>query len=304
MASTLGPRMGSLERRRIRQDWLLLAPQLILFIGLTLVPFIIALPVLFTDRLSFQDTGVDNIGLANFTRIFNDPNIQAEYFPALWRTVRFVALNYVMVFAFGLSLALLIFEVGFTGWFFTIVYLPMMLSGLATGYIAEMLFSRSTGTVNLMLREWFGLASPIDIKLPEGTTVLLPILIGWRYAGFNVAIFLAGLLAIPTDTIEAARVDGASYWQRLWKVYFPQMIPAFIIATIFCLIGSFGVFDELIALNALSSNNEAKLLSVMFFTYAFQSQRLALGLVLTLQTFVPLVVIALLLQQLQRRLQY
>ncbi len=304
MARTLGIRTRGLERKRMAQDWLLIAPQLILFVGLTLVPFLVALPVLFTDRLSFQDIAVDQIGFANFTRLFNDPNIQSEYFPALWRTVRFVALNYVMVFVFGLSLALLIYEAGFTGWFFTIVYLPMMLSGLATGYIAEMLFSRSTGTVNLMLREWFNIASPIDIKLPEGTTVLLPILIGWRYAGFNVAIFLSGLLAIPSDTIEAARVDGASYWQRLTKVYFPQMLPAFIIATIFCLIGSFGVFDELIALNALSSNNEAKLLSVTFFTYAFQSQRLALGLVLTLQTFLPLVVIAFLLQRLQKRLQY
>jgi ABC-type sugar transport system permease subunit len=303
MARTLS-RPNILERRRIRQDWLLIAPQLILYVGLTLVPFLVAVPVLFTDRLSFIDTGVDYIGTANFTRLFTDANVQAEYWPALWRTVRFVALNYVMVFVFGLSLALLIYEVGFQGWFFTIVYLPMMASGLATGYLAEMLFSRSTGTVNLMLREWFSITSPIDIKLPEGTTVLLPILIGWKYAGFNVALFLSGLLSIPTDTIEAARVDGASYWQRLTKIYFPQMLPSFIIATIFCLIGSFGVFDELIPLNALSSNNEAKLLSVVFFSYAFQSQRLALGLVLTLQTFLPLVILAVLLQRWQRRLQY
>jgi ABC-type sugar transport system permease subunit len=209
-----------------------------------------------------------------------------------------------MVYVFGLTLALLIYEIGFEGWFFTIVYLPMMVSGLAMGYMATMLFAKSTGTVNLMLSEWFGVKNLIDIQNPTGTAIILPIMIGWRYAGFNVAIFLAGLLAIPVETIEAAVVDGASYWQRLWRVYFPQMLPAFIIATIFCLIGSFGVFDELIPLGALSSNNEAKLLSVLFFTYAFTSQRLALGLTLTLQTFLPLVIIALLLQRLQRRLQY
>lgn len=304
MSSTVSRRNRSLEQRRIRQDWLLLAPQLILYIGLTLLPFIVAAPVLFTDRLHFQDTGVDFVGLANFTRLFTDPNIAKEYWPALQRTLTFVALNYLMVYVFGLSFALLIYEVGFSSWFFTIVYLPMMASGLATGYIAVMLFSQSTGTVNLMLREWFGITSGIDIQLPAGTTVLMPIMIGWKYAGFNVAIFLSGLLGIPTDTIEASRVDGTSYVQRLFRVYFPQMIPSFIIATIFCLIGSFGVFEELIPLGALSSNSEAKLLSIMFFTYAFQSQRLALGLVLTLQTFLPLVVLALVLQRLQRRLQY
>jgi ABC-type sugar transport system permease subunit len=294
----------TLRRRRMIGDYLLLAPQLLLYVGLTLLPFVVALPVLFTDRLAFNDTGVEGIGWANFTRLFTDPNIQQEYFPALRRTLTFVTLNYAMVYIFGLTIALLIYEVGFNSWFFTVVYLPMMVSGLATGYMATMLFARSTGTVNLMLQEWFGLVEAIDIQLPTGTTLILPIMIGWKYAGFNVAIFLSGLLSIPSETIEAATVDGASYWQRLWRVYFPQMIPSFIIATIFCLIGSFGVFEELIPLGALSSNNEARLLSVIFFNYAFTSQRLALGLVLTLQTFLPLVVVALLLQRLQRRLQY
>lgn len=298
------PSMSKLKRRRMIGDYLLLAPQFILYVGLTLLPFVIAIPVLFTDRLSFQDTGVQAAGWSNFLRIFADPNVQQEFFPSLQRTLLFVTTNYLMVYVFGLTLALLIYEIGFQGWFFTIVYLPMMVSGLATGYMATMLFSRSTGTVNLMLSEWFNVQNVIDIQQPAGTAIILPILIGWKYAGFNVAIFLAGLLAIPTDTIEAATVDGASYWQRLRYVYFPQMIPAFIIATIFCLIGSFGVFDELIPLGALSSNNEARLLSVLFFTYAFISQRLALGLTLTLQTFLPLVVIALLLQRLQRKLQY
>ncbi len=295
---------GNLQRRRILSDYLLLAPQLICYIGLTILPFFIAIPVLFTDRLAFNDTGVEAIGLGNFARLFTDPNIQQEYFPALQRTLTFVSLNYLMVYLFGLTLALLIYEVGFNSWFFTIVYLPMMASGLATGYMATMLFSRSTGTVNLMLDAWFGWKEAIDIQLPSGTTVILPIMIGWKYAGFNAAIFLSGLLGIPHETIEAATVDGANYWQRLWRVYFPQMMPAFIIATIFCLIGSFGVFDELIPLGALSSNNEARLLSVVFFNYAFTSNRLALGLVLTLQTFLPLVLVALMLQRLQRRLQY
>jgi multiple sugar transport system permease protein len=302
--ATRQPRPYTLQRRRILGDYLLLAPQLILYIGLTLLPFVVAIPVLFTDRLAFNDTGVEAIGLGNFTRLLSDPNIQREYFPALGRTLTFVTLNYLMVYVFGLTLALLIYEIGFNSWFFTIVYLPMMVSGLATGYMATMLFARSTGTVNLMLQEWFNVGWEIDIQRPTGTTVLLPILIGWKYAGFNVAIFLSGLLGIPHETIEAATVDGASYWQRLWRVYFPQMIPAFIIATIFCLIGSFGVFDELIPLGALSSNNEARLLSVIFFNYAFTSQRLALGLTLTLQTFLPLVLIALALQRLQRKLQY
>ncbi len=296
-------RMSKHKRRRIAGDYMFLAPQLLLYVGLTLIPFVVALPLLLTDRIDFQDARSTYIGLNNFARVVSDQSVREEYWPALWRTARFTILNYAMVYVFGLSLALLIYEIGFRGGFFTIVYLPMMVSGLATGYMAEMLFSRSSGTINLILRD-LGMGTPIDIKLPAGTTVILPILVGWKYAGFNLAIFLAGLLSIPAETVEAAIVDGASYWQRLTRVLFPQMAPSFIIATVFCMIGSFGVFDELMALGATFGNQEARFLSVMFFIYAFYAKRLALGMTLALETFLPLTILAFLLQRLQRYLQY
>jgi ABC-type sugar transport system permease subunit len=262
-------------------------------------------PILFTDRLSFFDNTVDYVGLDNFKQIFIEAsNTAKDFWPALERTVRFTLLNYVMVYVFGLTLALLMYQVGFRGGFFTVIYLPMMLSGLATGFMTTMLFSRATGTVNLLLLELGWIQNPIDLKLPTGTTVILPILVGWKYAGFNLAIFLSGLMSIPTETIEAAIVDGASYWRRLIHVYFPQMIPSFIIATIFCLIGSFGIFDELIAMGALYGNQQALFLSILFFSYGFSQERLALGMALAMEVGIPLVILGALLQRLQKRLQY
>jgi multiple sugar transport system permease protein len=296
--------LSKLERRRILRNWALIAPQFILFVTLTLIPLFIAIPFLFTDISQFNDPKINPVGLRNFTALFTDPSVQADYLPALQRTLIFVTLNYMTVYIFGLSLALLLYEVGFSGGFFTVVYLPLMVSGLAVGYMAVMLFSRETGTANQLLQELGLLKEPIDIFSAEGTTIILPLLVGWRYAGYNMAIFLAGLLSIPKETIEAAIVDGASYWQRLWKVYFPQMIPSFILATTMCLIGSFAVFDELVAMGALYVNPEAKLLSVLFFTYGFQIERLGLGMTLAVITFVPLVFVGVALQRLQRRLQY
>ncbi|MCJ7658429.1 MAG: sugar ABC transporter permease [Anaerolineales bacterium] len=297
-------KLSKLERRRILRNWALIAPQFILFVTLTLIPLFVAIPFLFTDISQFNDPKINPVGLRNFTALFTDASVQADYLPALQRTLIFVTLNYMTVYIFGLSLALLLYEVGFSGGFFTVVYLPLMVSGLAVGYMAVMLFSRETGTANQLLLELGLLKKPIDIFSAEGTTFILPLLVGWRYAGYNMAIFLAGLLAIPKETIEAAIVDGASYWQRLWKVYFPQMIPSFILATTMCLIGSFAVFDELVALGALYVNPEAKLLSVLFFTYGFQVERLGMGMTLAVITFVPLVFVGVALQRLQRRLQY
>jgi ABC-type sugar transport system permease subunit len=294
--------MSILQRRRILADWCFIAPQLILFVGLTIVPFFIAIPILFTDMSRFGDPQVSWVGFRNFTALFTNPSIQRDYLPALKRTLVFVMLNYTTVYLFGLSLALLMYEVGFRGGFFTIIYLPLMISGLGIGYTAVMLFSRTSGTANLLLLEMGLLKKPIDIYSPEGTMFILPVLVGWRYAGYNMAIFLSGLLGIPKETIEASIVDGASYWNRLGRVYFPQMIPSFIIATTMCLIGSFSVFDELVAMGALYYNPEAKLLSVLFFMYGFQVERLAQGMTLAVETFLPLVILGVALQRLQRRL--
>lgn len=303
-AKTQSKKMSNLERQRILRNWALIAPQFILFVTLTLIPLFVAIPFLFTDISQFNDPKINPVGLRNFTALFTDASVQADYLPALQRTLIFVTLNYMTVYIFGLSLALLLYEVGFSGGFFTVVYLPLMVSGLAVGYMAVMLFSRETGTANQLLQELGLLKEPIDIFSAEGTTIILPLLVGWRYAGYNMAIFLAGLLSIPKETIEAAIVDGASYWQRLWKVYFPQMIPSFILATTMCLIGSFAVFDELVAMGALYVNPEAKLLSVLFFTYGFQIERLGMGMTLAVITFVPLIFVGVALQRLQRRMQY
>lgn len=296
--------MSARERQRVRRDWIFIAPQLTIFVLLTIVPFLVAIPILFTDMSQFNDPQINSVGWRNFTAIFNNPVVQRDYFPALRRTLIFVALNYATVYILGLSLALLMYEVGFRGGFFTVVYLPLMVSGLAVGYMAVMLFSQETGTANLLLMEMGVLKKPIDIFSAEGTALILPALVGWRYAGYNMAIFLAGLLAIPKGTIEASVVDGASYLQRLWHVYFPQMLPSFILATTMCLIGSFAVFDELVAMGALYVNPEAKLLSVLFFTYGFQVERLALGMTMAVETFLPLVILGVVLQRLQRRTQY
>lgn len=296
-------KLSKLERRRIVGDWGFILPQLILFIFLTIVPFFVAIPILFTDMSQFNDPQPNYVGLRNFTALFTDPSVQRDYIPAFRRTIIFVVLNYTTVYIFGLSLALLMYEVGFRGGFFTVVYLPLMVSGLAVGYMAVMLFSRETGTANLLLLRLGIINEGIDIFSAEGTAFILPLLVGWRYAGYNMAIFLAGLLAIPNETIEASIVDGTNYWQRLTQVYFPQMWPSFILATTMCLIGSFAVFDELVAMGALYVNPEAKLLSILFFTYGFQVERLAMGMTLAVISFLPLVLIGISLQRLQRRTQ-
>jgi ABC-type sugar transport system permease subunit len=302
-------RFSTIEGRRTLWELAFVAPQLILYIGLTIIPLLISIPIIFTDRVSFSDLYPDFVGLHNFASIWQPPLVE-QFLPSLSRTVLLMLANYVMVFVFGLTLALLMYEGQFRGIFFTIIYMPYMLSGLGAGMLLIMLFSRDQGSINLLLLELGLISQPFDIKNPETTAYALPLILGWRYAGFNMALFLAGLLTIPPETIEASIVDGANYWQRLWYVYLPQMVPSIIIATIFCLIGSFGVFDEAVGMGAFYGNRSAEYFAVTIFKLGFgttvgqQIGTLAEGLTMALTVFVPLTVIAIWLIRIQKRLQY
>ena len=299
----------TLERKRTLWEILFVAPQLILYVGLTILPLIISISIVLTNRASFTDQTVDFVGLSNFVHIFQFP-LRDVFFQSLGRTILLTLFNYVTVFAFGLTLALLLFEGKFGGLFFTLIYLPYMLSGFGVGILLIMLFSRDQGSLNLLFIQMGSLKTPFDIKDPSITAFALPLILGWRYAGFNMALFLAGLLSIPTETIDASKVDGASYWQRLRFVYLPQIIPNIIIATIFCLIGSFGVFDEAVGMGAFYGNPAAEFFAITVFKMGFgtavgqQIGTLAEGMSMALVVFVPLTLMAVYLIRLQKRLQY
>jgi ABC-type sugar transport system permease subunit len=300
---------ATVEGRRTLWEILFVAPQLLLYLGLTIVPLLVSIPIVLTDRINFTDQNIDFVGLSNFVTIFQAPLVE-QFLPSLTRTIILTLSNYVLVFAFGLTLALLMYEGKFRGLFFTIIYMPYMLSGLGTGMLLIMLFSRDQGSINLLLMQLGILKEPFDIKDPTITAYALPLILGWRYAGFNMALFLAGLMSIPTETIDASKVDGANYWQRLRYIYLPQIVPSIIIATIFCLIGSFGVFDEPVGLGAFYGNRSAEYFAVTIFKLGFGSTigqqigTMAQGIAMSLVVFVPLMVIAVYLIRLQKSRQY
>ncbi len=303
-------------KRRHRQlliDLLYAGPQLALYISLQIIPFAIAFPVVFTDQVDFLDQDIDFIGLANVMSVFQEP-LAPRFFDALGRTAIFAVMSYMTVYVLGFLLALAMYEITsrLRGFFFTIIYMPWMVSGIGIGLILVMLVSPDTGTLNLILEE-LGLGRNIlDAKSSGASMFALPIIYGWKTAGFNMALFLGGLLAIPRETIESAMMDGASYVQRVLFIYIPQIIPSIVIATIFSMINSFGIFDEAVGIGGLSGNPNAEFVSVLIYQLGFGATAvggakvgtLAQGITISLLVFVPLVFLAFYLNRLQKRLQY
>ncbi|RVT86682.1 sugar ABC transporter permease [Rhodobacteraceae bacterium CCMM004] len=301
------------SRREFLTDLIYIAPQYVIYIGLQLLPFAIALPIIFTDQVDFLDQDVNWVGFDNIASLFQAP-LDDRLYQALRRTVIFSVVNYLMVFLFGFLLALAMFELvsKLKGIFFTIIYMPWMLSGIGVGLIMVMLFSTDTGSFNLIVSELGADGNAFDAKSETTALFVLPFMYGWKAAGFNMALFLGGLLAIPTETIESARMDGAGYWKRVWYIYLPQIVPSIIIATIFSIINSFGIFDELVGLGALAGNQNAEFMSIFIYQLGFGSATmggakigtLAQGITASLVIFLPLVFLAFWLNRLQKKMSY
>lgn len=161
-------------------------------------------------------------GLDNWARLLADP----AFLTAAKNTLFFVVAGLVLQYAIGLALALLVMEARRGQNFFRVVFLlPMMMSPIAISFIVgQMILSESIGPVaGLLSALGIGHVGWVtDPALAPWTIVLVDT---WHWSAFVFIVLLAGLQAIPEETIEAAKVDGASAWRVLWSIRLPMLLP-------------------------------------------------------------------------------
>jgi multiple sugar transport system permease protein len=180
------------------------------------------------------------VGLANYQFLLHDD----RFIKALWNTVLFVVLGMGIGPALGLGTALLLNQkVKFRGFFRTAYFLPVMTSLVVVATIWKVLLQEN-GLINSVLH-LFGLPGHIWL---QDTSTALPVVVVtsiWQGFGFETVVFLAALQSIPSDYYDAARVDGASAWQRFRYVTLPALRPTILFVFIIGIIGSFQVFDQI-----------------------------------------------------------
>ena len=174
------------------------------------------------------------VGFDNYLRIFNDGGfVHAFWYTALFALVSLVIIN---VFAFMVAYAL---TQGIKGsnLFRTVFFMPNLIGGIVLGYIWSTLID------GVLIR--FGTALALNTK--AGFWGLI-ILLSWQQIGYMMIIYIAGLQAVPEDMLEAARNDGATRWQTLWKITIPNVMPSFTICTFLSLTNGFKLYDQNLAL--------------------------------------------------------
>ncbi|MDR0300739.1 MAG: ABC transporter permease subunit [Treponema sp.] len=219
-----------------RRSWMLyamLAFPMIFFIIFRYIPMT-NIVIAFKDYNIFQGVwseGSPWVGFKWFQRAF----ASRDFWNAMRNTIWLNFLDLVLGFPAPIILALLLNEVVFKSFkklTQTIIYLPHFLSWIIVSSIASRLLAPTSGVVNIFLVNNFGIG-PIDFLMDKGKWVMTYIFFGiWKEMGWGTIIYLAAITGINPELYEAAEVDGAGRWRKLWNITLPGLKPTIVILLI------------------------------------------------------------------------
>lgn len=252
---------------------LLLGPALVLFTVLVVVP---VFQVAFYSVFRWNGLGplTDFRGWRNFFLLTQDP----VFLKALTNNLIVVVVSLVVEVPLALMAALVLarssfkLAVFFRTWFF----LPYVLSEVITGVMWQFIYHPQYGLVKALYAIFApGVEAPALLGSTDTVLGAILVVIVWKYFGFHMSILIAGLQDIPEEVKEAARIDGASETQTLWKIILPLLKPTILISVFFSVVGSFQVFDVIWAMGKGDPVNAAE--TMVTYLYKFGIQRMNLG---------------------------
>jgi len=184
------------------------------------------------------------VGLANYVKLLHDPSTGQVFLHTLYYVVGYLPLVYVG----GLALALALnTRLKGRNLLRGVYFLPVVTSWIVVALVWRWLLNPSTGVVNTVLA-WFGIHGPGWWTDPNWAMPSIIIASAWKDLGFVMVILLAGLQNIDPDLLDAARVDGAGWWRRLFNVVLPLLSPSTFFVIVISLINGFQVFDQVYAM--------------------------------------------------------
>lgn len=235
--------------KAIKKYWpVFLLPTILAFTIGFIVPFIMGIYLSFCKFTTVTDAKF--VGLSNYAKIFGDPTDPFAH--SLWYTALFTIVSVLLINVLAFAVAMLLTKkIRGTNIFRTVFFMPNLIGGIILGYIWQLLLNgillyfQKTLTYSSVYGFWG-----------------LVILMLWQQIGYMMIIYISGIQNIPGELIEAAKIDGASPRQILFKVTIPMVMPSITICTFLTLTNGFKLFDQNLALTGGEPSKMSELLAL------------------------------------------
>ena len=279
------PEISDRARAETRLGQKLVAPAIVLMLVVTAFPMIRAL---YLSLFSYSLTAPEDrefVGLSNYATALTDHLFWRDTFVTVLYMLVTVSVELVVGFVFAMVMHRVIFARGVVR---TSILIPYGIITVVSGFAWQFAFSFQNGFINGWLPSvdadfnWFGQTVPAVIAICVSEI--------WKTTPFMSLLLLAGLAQVSEDMIEAAKVDGATWWQRLWKVILPNMRAAIMVAVLFRALDAYRIFDNIFVMTSGAVNTE----SISFLTYrqTIEQFQLGIGSALSVLLFLSVLVIA------------
>lgn len=225
--------------KKNRMIYLLLSPFFILFLCFTLYPICFSLFVSFTKWDGIGE--MTQVGIRQYQSLLTDK----DFIKSIGNTLIIFAESTVPMLLIALVTAFLLNSraIKRPNLLKTIYFLPNVTSIVAIAIIFSTIFGNHFGIINYIINLCGG-KSIAWLKKPQLLQASIATLVAWRWTGYNMVIYLAGLQRISPDINEAASIDGASMWQIFWRITLPLLNPIIIFTVITTTIGGMQIFTE------------------------------------------------------------
>jgi raffinose/stachyose/melibiose transport system permease protein len=260
---------------------------------------VVILPVVLAAFYSFfQWNGYEAltnfVGVANYTRALSDP----VFIGAIGHNFAIVVLSLLIQGPIAIAVALLLNRrMRGRSLFRVLVFLPYVLSEVIAG-VAWYLILQPAGPLNDIMKH-LGLGHLTQLWLADPNEVLwtMFVIISWKYIGFAIILFLAGLQGIPEELQEAAQIDGANWWQTQRRITVPLLGPTIRIWGFLSIIGSLQLFDIIWVTTGGGPAEASDTMATYMYTFGFERNQFGYGSAVAVILFIISFVIAILYQR-------
>jgi multiple sugar transport system permease protein len=248
-----------------------------------------AYPILYAVWLSLQKydlrfpQAAEFIGLGNYAAVLTSP----YWWSALWNTVIITVVSVAIELVLGMLLAIVMFRTLFArGVVRTSILIPYGIVTVVAAFSWQYAWTPDTGYLSSL----FGQAAPLTSHASALAIIILAEV--WKTTPFMALLLMAGLALVPEDLQRAAKVDGATAWQRFTRVTLPLMKPAILVALLFRTLDAFRIFDNIFILTA--GGHDTGSVSILGYDNLFTSLNLGIGSAISVLIFICVAIIGVL----------